>query len=110
MELMHILASAVGFLKASLAAVIGQCRRRFAKVEVREDVREGWCKGDMMKIGALSVLVILIYSTVYTMKSPFPALKLKGLFTEPGTKDRGWDIRRQKGGVEKLYSMVSYQI
>lgn len=58
-----------GCLKACLAAVIDQCRGRFARAEGREDESKGGSKGEMMKKGALSVLVILIYSTLYTLKS-----------------------------------------
>lgn len=64
---MHILVLAMDPLKAHLAAVIDQRRRRLACMEEREDERGN--KGEMMKEGALSVLVVLIYSTLYTLKS-----------------------------------------
>lgn len=72
-------------------------------MEVRQDEREG-CRASPRCPCHFNLL-----HSVYHEKL-FHAPKLKGLFTEPGTKDRGWDIRRQTGGVEKPYSMVSYQI
>lgn len=68
---MHIPVLAMDPLKAYLAAVIDQRRRRLAWMEEREDERGS--KGEMMKERALSVLVVLIYSTLYTLKS-FTAL------------------------------------
>lgn len=38
-------------------------------MEGREDEREVGSKGRMMKEGALSVLVVLIYSTLFILKS-----------------------------------------
>lgn len=55
-----------GSLKDRLAAVIDEYWGRSAKVEEREGKREGGSKGEMMKAGALNVLVLPIYSTLYT--------------------------------------------
>ena len=59
-----------GSLKACLAAEFDRCRGK-ARKKCREGKMRGRerSKGEMMKEGALGVLVILIHSTPYTLKS-----------------------------------------